>query len=138
MPNFRFQPFRTIVGWSRSQRFAAGNLIGNTALSPLTALEVAQHHSKLRIMLEHRRHLRPTRNRFIADPQGYDDFLNSLLSPSKASFRLRYARCSTAFGARPGYAHIPRTRSHADRTAFGKTHAAGQLRILSLVNGPRV
>jgi hypothetical protein len=63
------------------------DILSETLLSPVTALEAAQHPRKLQIMRAHSRHLLPMRNRFIANPHGYDDFLSSLAIQKASYFR---------------------------------------------------
>lgn len=57
-------------------------ILSQTFLSPVTALESARHTPKLRIMREHSQHLRPLRSRFVRDPESYEVFIASLSTRS--------------------------------------------------------
>jgi len=62
-------------------------VLGETLLSPITALESAQHRGKLRIMRDHSGYLRPLRSRFVRDPETFDDFKSFLSTKSAEYFR---------------------------------------------------
>jgi hypothetical protein len=53
-------------------------VLSESLLSPVTALENARHTPKLRIMREHSSYLRPMQSRFIRNPDSYRDFVKSL------------------------------------------------------------
>src|ERR1700736_5477578 len=62
-------------------------ILSETLLSPVTALESAQHTPKLRIMREHSSHLRPLRSRFVRNPETYHDFIKSLSTEAPDHYR---------------------------------------------------
>jgi hypothetical protein len=62
-------------------------ILSEFLLSPVTALESAQHTPKLRIMREHTTYLRPLRHRSIANPETYDDFIRSLATETPDFYR---------------------------------------------------
>lgn len=62
-------------------------VLSQTLLSPITALESARHTPKLRIMHEHRANLRPLRSRFIRNPGSYEGFLATLSVESPDYYR---------------------------------------------------
>jgi hypothetical protein len=62
-------------------------VLSQTLLSPITALESAQHTPKLRIMHEHRANLRPLRSRLIRNPGSYEGFLATLSVESPDYYR---------------------------------------------------
>jgi len=72
-------------------------VLGETLLSPITALESAQHRGKLGILRDHSRYLRPLVSRFIGNPAAFDDFLRALSMESPNYFRgmldALHARC---------------------------------------------
>jgi hypothetical protein len=61
-------------------------ILSETLLSPITALESAQHRGKLGILRSHSRHLRPLISRFIGNPETFDDFVKALSTESPAYF----------------------------------------------------
>jgi hypothetical protein len=62
-------------------------VLGETPLSPITALETAQHRGKLRIMRDHSGYLRSLRSRFVRNPDSFEDFKSFLLNKSAEHFR---------------------------------------------------
>src|SRR5437879_1486539 len=62
-------------------------VLSESLLSPVTALENAQHTPKLRIMREHSSYLRPLHSRFIRNPGSYGDFLRSLSTKTPDCYR---------------------------------------------------
>jgi len=63
------------------------DVLGEALLSPITALESAQHRGKLGILRDHRRYLRPLVSRFIGNPETFNDFVRSLSTESPEYFR---------------------------------------------------
>jgi hypothetical protein len=114
MPNFLDSNLfgQLLVGVDREH--LPPEILSETFLSPVTALEVAQHPRKLHIMREHRGHLRPMRNRFIARPEGYDDFLNSLESRPARYFRAQLDAMHTSWVMYPRFLefHLSRYGKH--------------------------
>jgi hypothetical protein len=72
-------------------------VLSETMLSPITALESAQHRGKLRIMREHASCLQPLNSRFIGNPETFQDFVRSLSTEAPDYFRgmldALHARC---------------------------------------------
>jgi hypothetical protein len=62
-------------------------VLGEALLSPITALESAQHRGKLRIMRDHSSYLRPLRSRFVRNPETFEDFKAFLSTKSAEHFR---------------------------------------------------
>jgi hypothetical protein len=62
-------------------------VLTETLLSPITALESAQHRGKLRIMRGHASHLRPLQSKLVRDPNGFEHFRRSLATKGPEHFR---------------------------------------------------
>jgi hypothetical protein len=72
-------------------------VLSQSLLSPITALENAQHTPKLRVMREHSSYLRPLQSRFIRNPDSYLDFVRSLSTETpdyyRATLNVLHAQC---------------------------------------------
>jgi len=62
-------------------------VLSEVLLSPITALESAQHRGKLRIMRDHSSHLRPLQSRFVRNPESFNDFKTLLSTENPEHFR---------------------------------------------------
>lgn len=62
-------------------------VLTETFLSPVTALESAQHRGKLRIMREYSSYLRPLQNRFVRNWESFEDFRNALATKEPNHFK---------------------------------------------------
>ncbi|HET6844123.1 MAG TPA: hypothetical protein VFK06_20955 [Candidatus Angelobacter sp.] len=62
-------------------------VLAATFLSPITALESAQHRGKLRIMRKNSNYLRPLQNKFVRDPESFERFKESLATKEPEHFR---------------------------------------------------
>jgi hypothetical protein len=89
MPNFLDSNLFGQLLVAVDRKSLPGQILSETLLSPVTALEAAQHPRKLQIMRQHRQHLRPMQNRLIAQPETYEDFLNSLLARDARYFQVQ-------------------------------------------------
>ncbi len=61
-------------------------VLSETLLSPITALESAQHRGKLGIIRAHARYLRPVVRRFIGSHETFDDFVKALATENPHYF----------------------------------------------------
>jgi hypothetical protein len=79
-------PFTALLTVVDRKRFPP-EILSECLLSPVTALEAAQNTPKIRIMHQYKNHLRPMRNRFIRNPDLYDDFIGSLATERPDYYR---------------------------------------------------